>query len=94
MSRRTKIIAVIVLAVVVAGTVVGITQTGGKSTPKSQEVVILNTVQRRTLQSTVALNGTLARKSLRNITAGPRAWSVRCTPPMTPPPRPASPCSP
>ena len=70
MSRRKKIIAVAALAVVVAGVVVGVTQAGGKSNPKSQEVIILNTVQRRTLQSTVALNGTLARKALRNITAG------------------------
>jgi len=68
-SRRKKIIAVVALAVVVAGVVVGVTQVGGTSTPKSQEVIILNTVQRRTLESTVALNGTLARKELRNITA-------------------------
>ncbi len=34
-----------------------------------KEVVILSTVQRRTLQGTIALTGTLARKQIRNVTA-------------------------
>ncbi len=69
MSRRTKIVAGVVLAAAVVAGVVVSTQVGGSSTTKSQEVIILNTVQRRTLQSTVALSGTLARKELRNVTA-------------------------
>jgi len=68
-SRKKKIVAGVALAVVVVAAVVVSTQVGGSSTTKSQEVVILSTVQRRTLQSTVALNGTLARKELRNVTA-------------------------
>ena len=69
LSRRTKIVGAIAAVVIVAGGVVAATQIGGGSATKSQEVIILNTVQRRTLESTVALNGTLARKALRNITA-------------------------
>jgi multidrug efflux pump subunit AcrA (membrane-fusion protein) len=69
-SRRTRIVGGVVLAVVVVGSIVAVTQTGGSSSGGTgQQVVVLSTVQRRTLQSTVALNGTLARKQLRNITA-------------------------
>ena len=57
------------LAVVVVGAIVTSTQLSGGSSTTGQEVIILNTVQRRTLQSTVALSGTLARKELRNVTA-------------------------
>jgi hypothetical protein len=59
----------VVVAVVVAIAVVIGTQLSSSSSTKNQEVVILNTVQRRTLQSTLALSGTLARKQIRNITA-------------------------
>jgi len=68
-SRRAKILAVAVVAIVLAGGIVIYTQTGGSSSTNNREVVILNTVQRRTLQSTVALSGTLARKDIRNVTA-------------------------
>jgi hypothetical protein len=68
-SRRKNIVVGVTLAIIVAGAIVGSTQLGGGSSTKSQEVIILNTVQRRTLQSTVALNGTLARKEIRNVTA-------------------------
>jgi len=68
-SRRTKIVGAVVLAVVVVGSIVAVTQTGGSSSGTGQQVVVLSSVQRRTLQSTVALDGTLARKQLRNITA-------------------------
>jgi multidrug efflux pump subunit AcrA (membrane-fusion protein) len=67
-SRRTKGIVGIAVIVVVAAIVAG-TQLGGSASNKSQEVIVLSTVQHRTLQSTVALNGTLARKQLRDITA-------------------------
>jgi hypothetical protein len=69
MSRRVRIIGVVVLAVVVASGVLVFTQTRGNSSAKNQELIILHAVQRRTLQSTVALNGTLARKDIRNVTA-------------------------
>jgi multidrug efflux pump subunit AcrA (membrane-fusion protein) len=69
LSRRTKVIAGISAVVIVAGGVAAATQIGGANATTSQEVIILNTVQRRTLESTVALNGTLARKALRNVTA-------------------------
>jgi len=68
-SRRKKIVGLVALAVVVVGAVVAATQLGGGSSTKSNEVIILNSVQRRTLQSTVALTGTLARKELRDVTA-------------------------
>ena len=68
MTRSQKIIGVIVVVVlVVAGVAFGVTR--GSSQAKSGEVVIFSRVQSRTLQSTVALNGTLARKQIRNITA-------------------------
>ena len=69
MSRRKKVVAGVVVAVLVATAVVVSTQLSRSSSTKNQEVVILNTVQRRTLQSTLALSGTLARKQIRNITA-------------------------
>ncbi len=69
MSRTTKfVIGGVVAALVVAAVVVGVAGSGGSSS-KSGDVVILSRVERRTLQSTVALQGTLARKQLRNITA-------------------------
>jgi hypothetical protein len=69
-TRRKKlgVVAALVLVVVV-GAIVATTQFGGGGSNKTGEVVILNTVQRRTLQSTVALTGTLERKELRNVTA-------------------------
>ena len=69
MSRRRAVIIAGITVVVVVGAIVASTQIGGSASTPSQEVVVLNTVQHRTLQSTVALNGTLARKNLRNITA-------------------------
>jgi multidrug efflux pump subunit AcrA (membrane-fusion protein) len=70
MSRNQKIIAAVVVAVlVVTGVVIWATSSGSKSKSNSSAVVIYSRVQRRTLQNTVALTGTLARKQLRNITA-------------------------
>ncbi len=68
-TRNQKIIGVIVVVVLVGR---------GRRVPasprvaapaKSGQVVVFSRVQNRTLQSTVALNGTLARKQIRNITA-------------------------
>ncbi len=69
MSRRKKMVTGVVVAVVVAAAVVTSTELSSSGSTKNQEVVILNTVQRRTLQSTLALTGTLARKQIRNVTA-------------------------
>jgi hypothetical protein len=69
-KRRTKVVGLVVLAVVVVGGIVGATQLGGGGgSGKTGTVVILNRVQLRTLQSTVALTGTLERKQIRNVTA-------------------------
>ena len=70
MSRRKKAILGLVAILLVSTAIVLGTQLGGSSSTNNQEVIILNTVQRRTLQSTLALNGTLARKQIRNITSG------------------------
>jgi len=70
LSRNKKVligIAVFVLLVAVAG--VGYAQTGGSSSAKNKDLVILSDVQRRTLQDTVTLTGTLARQELRKVTA-------------------------
>ncbi len=68
MSRKRLIVLlVVVVALLVVG--LGVALTAGKSSNANSTVVILSRVQRRTLQGTVALNGTLARKSIRNVTA-------------------------
>ena len=54
---------------VVSGIVIWVVAGSGGATKKSS-VVVFARVQRRTLQDTVSLSGTLARKQLRNITAG------------------------
>jgi len=69
MSRNQKIIAAVVAAVVVVVGVVIWAVPGSGSKNTSNQVVIFAAVQRRTLQNTVALTGTLARKQIRNITA-------------------------
>ncbi len=79
MSRRNRVVAGVVLAVLVVAGVVASTEVGGATTTKNQEVIILNTVQRRTLQSTLALTGTLARKQIRNITAATEGQSAQCS---------------
>ncbi len=70
MSRRRKIIAAgLAACALLAAAVISfaIASNGGASA--GNKVVILGTVQRRTLQGTVALTGTLARKDIRNVTA-------------------------
>ncbi|MGP8060894.1 MAG: Calx-beta domain-containing protein [Acidimicrobiales bacterium] len=69
MSRNQKIIAAAVAAVVVVAGVVVWATTGSGGSNKSNSVVIFSRVQRRVLEDTVALTGTLARKEIRNITA-------------------------
>ena len=59
---------ILVLVLVVAGAGIGIA-TLGKSSSKKKALIILADVQRRTLQDTVTLTGTLARQELRKVTA-------------------------
>ena len=68
MTRQKKIVAGVVAAVlVVTGVTFAVTRGSSGGTPG--EVVVFSRVQARTLQNTVALNGTLARKEIRNVTA-------------------------
>ena len=60
---------ILVLVLVVAGAGVGYAQWGGSSSSKKKALIILADVQRRTLQDTVTLTGTLARQELRKVTA-------------------------
>ena len=69
MTRNTKVlIGVGAVVVLVAAIAVGYSQSG-TSSAKNKDTVILADVQRRTLQDTVTLNGTLARKEIRKVTA-------------------------
>ena len=69
MSRNTKVlIGVGAVVVLVAAVAIGYSQSG-TSSAKNKDTVILADVQRRTLQDTVTLNGTLARKEIRKVTA-------------------------
>ncbi len=73
MSRRQKTIGAVVLVVaLVAASGIAYAVSSGGST-SGHQVVVLSTVQRRTLQGTVALTGTLARKQIRNVTAATQA---------------------
>jgi multidrug efflux pump subunit AcrA (membrane-fusion protein) len=61
---------ILILALVVAGAGFGYTQVGGSdSGGKKKDLIILADVERRTLQETVTLTGTLARQELRKVTA-------------------------
>src|SRR4051812_29755897 len=60
---------ILILALVVAGAGVGYAQWGGSDSGKKKPLIILADVERRTLQDTVTLTGTLARQELRKVTA-------------------------
>ena len=64
LRRRKILLGVVCLVLVVAGVGIGLGQTGGASSSTNKDLVILANVQRRTLQDTITLNGTLARKEL------------------------------
>ena len=71
MTRNRKIAAgVAVLALAAAGVAAGLVATSGGGGAKQGEVIVFGKVQTRTLQDTVSLSGTLARKQIRNVTAG------------------------
>ncbi|HWS47131.1 MAG TPA: Calx-beta domain-containing protein [Acidimicrobiia bacterium] len=63
-------IGIVVVLVAVAG--VGYAMSGSSSA-KNKDLVILSAVQRRTLQDTVTLTGTLSRKEIRKVTAASQA---------------------
>jgi hypothetical protein len=60
---------ILILALVVAGAGVGYAQWGGSDSGKKKDLIILADVERRTLQDTVTLTGTLARQELRKVTS-------------------------
>jgi len=60
---------ILILALVVAGGGVAYSQWGGSDSSKKKDLIILADVQRRTLQDTVTLTGTLARQELRKVTS-------------------------
>jgi multidrug resistance efflux pump len=69
MVRNKKVLAgIVILALVVAGAGIGYAKWGGSSSSAKKALIILADVQRRTLQDTVTLNGTLARQELRKVT--------------------------
>ncbi len=68
LARRKVLLGAGALVLVVAGTGIGLGQTGGASSSANKDLVILANVQRRTLQDTITLNGTLARKEISKVT--------------------------
>ncbi len=69
-TRNGKVLtAIAVTVVVIAGAGLGYTQWGGSSSSKSKNLIILDSVQRRTLSDTVTLTGTLARQEQRKVTS-------------------------
>jgi hypothetical protein len=69
LSRNQKLIAAAVLVVVLAGSGIAYAVSGGSGSSAPNDVIIFSKVQLRSLQDTVALSGTLARKQIRNVTA-------------------------
>ena len=68
MTRNRKIVvAAVVIVLAAAGITVALN--GGGSATGQGEVAIFSRVQTRSLQNTVTVTGTLARKSIRNITS-------------------------
>ncbi len=68
LRRRKVLLGAGGLVLVVAGVGIGLGQTGGAGSSTNKDLVILANVQRRTLQDTITLNGTLARKELSKVT--------------------------
>jgi multidrug efflux pump subunit AcrA (membrane-fusion protein) len=67
--RNKWVVGIAILAVVVAVAGIGYAKTNSDDkSSKNKDLIILADVQRRTLQDTVTLNGTLARQELRKVT--------------------------
>jgi multidrug efflux pump subunit AcrA (membrane-fusion protein) len=70
MTKNGKVLtAIAVTVVVVASAGAGYAAWGDSSSSKSKNLIILDDVQRRTLQDTVTLTGTLARQEQRKVTS-------------------------
>ena len=69
MFRNKWFIGAVVLVVVIAAGGVAYARSGSGGSSKKKDLIILSDVQRRTLQDTVTLQGTLARKELRTVTS-------------------------
>jgi multidrug efflux pump subunit AcrA (membrane-fusion protein) len=68
--RNKWVVGIAVLAVIVAVAGIGYAKTSSDDeSSKNKDLIVLADVQRRTLQDTVTLNGTLARQELRKVTA-------------------------
>ncbi len=68
MSRNWNIVIGLVIAALIAALVV-VAVTHGSSGSQANQVVVFARVQTRNLSNTVELNGTLARKQIRNVTS-------------------------
>ncbi|HTK15118.1 MAG TPA: Calx-beta domain-containing protein [Acidimicrobiia bacterium] len=69
MGNKKVWAGILVLALVVAGSGIAYARWGGSDSGAKKPLVILADVERRTLQDTVTLTGTLARQELRKVTA-------------------------
>ncbi len=69
MTRKQKTIGVVVAVAVLAAAGISYAVASSGSGSSGKQVVVLSTVQRRTLQGTVNLTGTLARKETTKVTA-------------------------
>src|SRR6185437_2122113 len=67
-NKRVLVAALAVVVLAAGGVAYAVAGSGGR-TRKPNETVVFGQVQRRTLQDTVTLNGTLARKEIRNVNA-------------------------
>src|ERR1700759_3977990 len=61
--------AIVVVVLLAAGGYAYAQKDSGGSSSKKKDLIILNDVQRRTLEDSVTLQGTLARKELRTVTS-------------------------
>ena len=69
MTRKQKTIGVVVAVAVLAAAGISYAVASSGSGSSGKQVVVLSTVQRRTLQGTVNLTGTLARKETTKVNA-------------------------
>ena len=69
LTRRQKVISGVVVVVLLASGGIAYATSGSGGSGNQNDVVIFSRVQERTLQDTVALSGTLARKQIRNVDA-------------------------
>jgi hypothetical protein len=67
--RNRKVVAGVVVVVLLAAAGTAYAVSGNGASTNQGDVIIFSKVQERNLQDTVALNGTLARKEIRNVTA-------------------------